>query len=358
MLAFVGAAAALATPLLGHPSAALALAVAASLFLLSLLGRWSVQSAEVLELAPGRLLEGETRSLELRGYQHSRLPGIALRMRVNADHLSLRGEAVLLPPGPFRSVTAAIRGLRRGRIQNISLHLASTAPFGLLRFSRRMNVEADVWVLPRARALRESVFEQMLQLRPRGLDLPQPSGPGESEFFALREFRDGDPERRVHHRLTARRGRKILRLFQGEAPPRVDLVLDQRVPTQRQTFQKVDFEEAVRFCAGILRALLVRNVQVTLHVVDRESVQRAVPPNCRDLYTFLAALALVQPLPEVGTPDSPPLPTDQGEEGRKVLVHLGMVHEAAVGRSWIVIEAGSRNYYQLLEPQFVNSDAR
>jgi len=39
-------------------------------------------------------------------------------------------------------------------------------------------------------------------------------------------------------------------------------------------------------------------------------------------------------------------------EGRRVLVHLGMVDERLMPPGWIAIQAGSRRYYQLLQPLY------
>jgi len=206
-------------------------------------------------------------------------------------------------------------------------------------------------VLPRPRALRERVLEEMLSLRPRGLDRPQPTGPGEGEFYALKDWRAGEPERRVHARLSARRGRKVVRVFRGEAPPLVHLLVDPRVGEGGRAFGSGDFDEAMRFTAGVVRTLLQRGVPVSLALVEANgSASVACPSSCRDLHSFLGALALARPLRTSDEPGLPALPQAQAQaDGRRVVVHLGLVDESRLPRDWLAIRAGSRRYFQLLD---------
>lgn len=340
-----------------HPAPALIFCFTISLLLVSLpAGHWLMR-LELEELAPGRLLEGETRALDLRHTIRGRFPLTGIRLRGSEDLFGLEGELPLASAGRHGRTSVVVSGKRRGRCRGAQIGVATTAPFGLIRHQRRLRVPTDIWILPQTQTLRESVLEEMLQLRPRGLDLPQPTGPGDGEFFAMREFREGDSERRVHPRLSARRGQKVIRIFRGEAPPLVHLVLDLRSPGGAQTFQSVDFDEAVRFAAGIVRSLLLRQVPVDFLLIGAEGVERVASPQCRDLHVFLAALALVRPVPTTQEPAGFALPPGCGNEGRKVVVHLGKTDETALGPEWIAIQAGSRRYYQLLEPQFTRSHA-
>jgi uncharacterized protein (DUF58 family) len=339
-----------------HPLPVVGLAFSVSLLLLSIPAGRMLQALEFHDLAPGRVVEGEQRSLDLVYSCPGRFPLAAVDVRSLDLFVQIRDTLPLLPPGRRKKVGLWLRGGRRGRVLGVPLDLTTTAPFGLLRHHRRVRVATDLWVLPQIHTLRESVLEEMLLLRPRGLDLPQPTGPGDGEFYALREFRDGDPERRVHHRLSARTGRKVLRIFRGEAPPQVQLVLDPRVSLLTQTFQQTDFEEAVRFTVGIVRSLLLRNVPVTLFVLTAREPRLACSPRCRDLYAFLASLAQENPV-HASDPDLPPLPAPSALGGRRVLVHLGLVREDLLPRDWISIQAGSRKYYRLLEPRFLRTYA-
>jgi uncharacterized protein (DUF58 family) len=248
-----------------------------------------------------------------------------------------------------------VRALKRGHHERVPFEVSLRGPFGFAPRHASFEVPTDAWVLPRPRALRERVLEEMLSLRPRGIDRPQPTGPGEGEFYALKDFRPGEPERRVHARLSARRGKKVIRVFRGEAPPLVHLLVDPRVGVHGKTFGSGDFDEAMRFAAGVVRTLLQRGVPVTLSLVEQGGgVRIACAANCRDLHSYLAALALARPLPTQEPPSLPSLPLELSE-GRRVVLHLGQVDEARLPREWLAIRAGSQRYFQLLDMSFAGA---
>jgi uncharacterized protein (DUF58 family) len=336
----------------GHPFPALVGGFALGLLLLSLPGAGALGRLQFLGLRPVWLLEDEQRLLEL----DYRLGGVTAPLHVSLHSrgpiFELRGATPALLPTPLGRLPVRVRALRRGRYERLAFELAVRGPFGFAPAGAVFEAPTEAWVLPRPRALRERVLEEMLSLRPRGLDRPQPTGPGEGEFYALKEWRPGEPERRVHARLSARRGRKVVRVFRGEAPPLVHLLVDPRVGQHGRTFGSGDFDEALRFAAGIVKTLLQRGVPVSLALVEthesRPTARVACAPSCRDLHSFLGALALARPLPSGEPPGLPPLPQELAE-GRRVLIHLGQVDEARLPREWLAIRAGSRRYYQLLD---------
>ncbi len=343
--------------LFGHPFPALAGGFALGLFLLSLPGGGALARLQFAGLRPVRLMEDEQRLLEL----DYRLDGISTPLNVTVHSrgpaFELRGGTPALLPTRLGRLPVRVRGLRRGHYDRLSFELSVRGPFGFAPQNVRFEAPADAWVLPRPRPLRERVLEEMLALRPRGLDRPQPTGPGEGEFYALKEWRPGEPERRVHARLSARRGRKVVRIFRGEAPPLVHLLVDPRVGQRGRAFGASDFDEAMRFTAGVVRALLLRDVPVTLSLVDPgPTVRTACPSSCRDLHAFLGELALARPLPVSEPPGLPPLPQPLAE-GRRVLIHLGQVDETRLPPEWLAIRAGSRRYFRLLDMSFTGGTA-
>lgn len=90
-------------------------------------------------------------------------------------------------------------------------------------------------------------------------------GPGVSgEFWSVREYRPGDPRRRIHWAATARHGSLIVREFGRPASGDIAVVLDrnQQVPGAQRRFGA--FENTVRLAAGIVDHALThgRAVQV------------------------------------------------------------------------------------------------
>jgi uncharacterized protein (DUF58 family) len=272
----------------------------------------------------------------------------ALRLASHGPAVEFAAAAPLLQPAALGRLPVRVKALRRGHHARLAVECTVQGPFGWRPCGRLFELDADFWILPRPRALRERVLEEMLALRPRGLDLPQPTGPGEGEFYALKHFRPGDPERRVHARLSARIGKKVVRIFRGEAPPLVHLLIDPRVSKSARAFGSGDFDEAMRFAAGMVRALLLRNVPVALSIVESDGTRLAVAESCRDLYTYLATLAVARPFASEGTATLPDFAAGARGE-RRVVLHLGMVDETRVPQDCLAIQAGSRRYFQLLD---------
>lgn len=337
-----------ATLVFDHPLPALAFGFVALLVFASLPGRAPLDRLELLPMPPAWLVEDETRLLDA----PYRLPGVrapfALRLISHGPAVEFAAATPLLLPASLGRLPVRVKALRRGHHSRIALECTALGPFGWRPSGRLFELPADFWVLPRPRALREQVLEEMLALRPRGLDLPQPTGPGEGEFYALKHFRPGEPERRVHARLSARRGRKVVRIFRGEAPPLVHLLVDPRVGRSARAFGGGDFDEAMRFAAGLVRALLRRNVPVALSIVEADGTRLAVAETCRDLYTYLATLAVARPFAGEGAPTLPDFAIG-GRGERRVVLHLGMVDESRVAPNCLAILAGSRRYFQLLD---------
>ncbi len=327
----------------------------------ALLERWRLSSVRALtftELGPARLLEGESKLLPLQFRQPPRrcLAPVRLRLQAggkNADEAEVHLSGVIGggPAGEDRQSLVRVRGLRRGRVTRVFLAQQVSSFLGFVAHRQVATIPTDLWVLPHPRLLREAVLERMLELKPRGLERPQPRGPGEGDYYSARPWREGDAERLVHHKLSARRGRKILQVYRGEAPPFVDLAVDLSVSESRATFERADLDELLRFAAGIVRSLLQRQILLSLYLMGHQT-QKVATPRCGDLFAFLQPLAVATPV--MLSPQErrdARLPRGNPHGGRKVWIHLGEM-SALPPRGWITIRVGSRSYYQLLENRF------
>ncbi|GER22701.1 membrane protein [Zafaria cholistanensis] len=124
-------------------------------------------------------------------------------------------------PGTFRYW---LRPPRRGLYAVGPLTVESTDPFGLARRTVALGEPSPLTVLgplPRVDA------GQLPGLR-GGMEGTAARGTAsaDSDDAATREYREGDPMRRVHWATTARRGRLMVRQEQPRAPRRATLVLD------------------------------------------------------------------------------------------------------------------------------------
>jgi uncharacterized repeat protein (TIGR01451 family) len=152
-----------------------------------------------------------------------------------------------LPPVPSGGETRARLTLvprRRGRLTLTGLTIARRERLGLVRALRPLPDPATVLVLPRRYPVPPLALPGARRYQHGGVALAQSVGDSE-EFVSLRDYRPGDPLKRVHWRSWARTGRPVVREYQDEYFVRHALVLDTFAPTATAAF-----EEAVSVAAS------------------------------------------------------------------------------------------------------------
>ena len=202
------------------------------------------------------------------------------------------GRLDSIAPGTTREVQTGHRMFERGRHEHLRLVLASAFPFGLVECRRELSLPVDFLALPCPGHL---VNERRLQRARSGMsvDLRRPLF-GEEELYGLRDWREGMSLRRAHWKISARRGRTILREFRGAGRAPVQLVLStwvQGVGAGRHA----SFEKAVSLTATLCESFLRRGHRLRLVVDGPEPISLHSVRGGRTLLVFLAVLAEVQP---------------------------------------------------------------
>lgn len=133
----------------------------------------------------------------------------------------------VIPPGGRVEIRAELTPLRRGRLTLAAAQVVRLDPFGLFR--RPTGIPADpssIVIFPRRFRLPPSPLPGLnRQLQSGGVALAAPVGDSE-EFVSVREYRPGDPLRRIHWSGWARTQRPVVKEFQEEFFVRHALVLD------------------------------------------------------------------------------------------------------------------------------------
>jgi uncharacterized protein (DUF58 family) len=183
-----------------------------------------------------------------------------------------RGAAPIerpLPPLPPRTtvdIRAELVPDRRGYLRFAAVTLARADPFGLLRTLRTQPAPQSLLVLPRRYPLPDVQLPGSRRFQQGGVALASSVGDSD-EFFSLRDYRPGDPLRRIHWRSWAKAGRPIVKEHQDEFFVRHALVLD--------TFSASDdddaFEEAVSVAASFACAVRTQDSLLDLMFVGPES---------------------------------------------------------------------------------------
>jgi len=158
--------------------------------------------------------------------------------------------AVDVPPHGETRVTVTARAGGRGHVRFRAVTLTRTDPLGLVRALRRMTAPDTLLVLPRRFPLPPLALPGARRYQPGGIALASSVGDSE-EFMSLREYRPGDPLKRIHWRSSARVGRPVVREYQDEFFVRHGLVLDTFLPVSVSEVFEDAVSVAASFAAGL-----------------------------------------------------------------------------------------------------------
>lgn len=200
-----------------------------------------------------------------------------------------------LPVVPARAtvevrVTATPR--RRGRARFRGVSVVRPDPLGLVRALRPQALPAALVILPRRYPLPPLELPGTRRYQPGGITLASSVGDSE-EFLSLRDYRPGDPLKRIHWRSLARARKPIVREYQDEFFVRHGLVLDTFVPAPTAVF-----EEAVSVAASFAAAVQTQDSLLDLMFVGTEAYVFTAGRGVGHVDRMLEVLAEVEPCRE------------------------------------------------------------
>jgi len=171
-----------------------------------------------------------------------------------------------LPAGGAREVEVALLPLRRGRLAFTGVTIARPDLFGLVNALVTIPLPGALVVLPKRYAVPDLALPGVRKYQRGGVALAGAVGDSE-EFVSLRDYRPGDPLRRVHWRSAARVGRPVVKEYQDEFFVRHALVLDTFVEHEESDV----FEEAVSVAASIACSIQTKDSLLDLLFVGPET---------------------------------------------------------------------------------------
>lgn len=161
-----------------------------------------------------------------------------------------------LMPGARTSLPITIVPNRRGLYRLPPVRVFTTFPFSICRSGRAAPLGGSLLVAPHFHPLTTIDVPAARRHQPGGIALT--SDVGESpEYIGNREYRPGDPPRRIDFRSWARLAKPVVREYQEEFYCRIALVLDTYVPGRRRRPATgfAELEAAVSMSAAIADAL-------------------------------------------------------------------------------------------------------
>lgn len=142
-------------------------------------------------------------------------------------------------------VHVAFTPARRGSVRFEGLTISKRDPLGLVKAGRSTRLRQSVLILPRRYPLPPVSLPGTRVYQQGGVSLAGSIGDSE-EFVSLRDYRQGDPLRRIHWKSWARSGKPVVKEYQEEYFVRHALVLD----TFKAGVSAAVFEEAVSVAAS------------------------------------------------------------------------------------------------------------
>ncbi|MEQ8764505.1 MAG: DUF58 domain-containing protein [Planctomycetota bacterium] len=271
-------------------------ATALALLLVSLTGAWlHAKGTDLISVGDLVCFAGEEAELALELNNRSRWLAARDVTIWHGPYRPQRNRAnaliATLEPRARRTIRVPIKLNERGRHRSCELTLTSTFPLGLAEYRASFRLPTDHLVLPRLGAVR-SITERLRQLRGESWQA-QRTSEGADEFYGLRDWREGESQRLVHWKISARRGQPIVRELRGEDRPPVHIVLVRQVlGTSRKRHDA--FETAVSLAATLCEALVREKFRLRLSFWPGTSESLQIEPRMDRLLPVLRELACVE----------------------------------------------------------------
>jgi uncharacterized protein (DUF58 family) len=210
---------------------------------------------------------------------------------VRRGRTGAEAEIVLpaLPPLGVGEVSAQLTPGRRGRLRLRALTVARPDPLGLWRALSRRDEEQSVLILPRRYPVPHLALPGRRRYQQGGVALSSAVGDSQ-EFVSLRDYRAGDPLRKIHWKSWARTGKMIVKEHQDEYFIRHGLILDTFAPAPSELF-----EEAVSVAASFAASVLTQESLLDLLFVGAQAYCCTAGRGLGGAEKLLEVLAGVQP---------------------------------------------------------------
>ncbi len=139
-------------------------------------------------------------------------------------------------------------------------------PFGLFELRQNVPALSEVRVRPSSLKMRPVPFQPRATLHAPGPTVARLAGSG-TDFWGIREYRPGDPLRRLNWRLAGRYPRRLFtNQYQSEEIADFGLIVDARALTGSQELESALFESSIRAAAALAEVILSKGNRVALLV--------------------------------------------------------------------------------------------
>ena len=280
------------------------------LIFLSLL--WTILAAltsriSLARKAGGKVIEDDVLEIETTLINKTVLPLFNVVLEESLPCASA-GERVkfvffdFLAPGSSRVVKYSCVCPDRGKYMLGPFRAYFFDPLGLFFFEKRYNVYSQVYVYPRIFPIYK--FPRLAKgIQPWfGINTARSSG-DEDEFFGVREYKDGDPIKRIHWASTAKKNRLIVKQFQNQSFYRATVIFNLEKDKDYGQDKESITEYTVKIAASVCKYLFDSSVSIEMIAHAGEIVHIPFNRGSEHLDNIFKFLAVARPESGVGLAD-------------------------------------------------------
>ncbi|MDP8259480.1 MAG: DUF58 domain-containing protein [Candidatus Gygaella obscura] len=163
--------------------------------------------------------------------------------------------------GPKKKVDLVYRCFcyKRGRYNIGPLKIFFFGPFGLAFFKRKYDVFSEIYVYPKTFSI-QKIGPLTKGIAPWfGIETSRVSG-DDDEFFGVREYKSGDPIKRIHWASTAKKNKLIVKEFQRQSFYRASIIFNLEKDTNFGAGREKVAEYMIKLAASIAKYFTMNGV--------------------------------------------------------------------------------------------------
>ncbi len=180
--------------------------------------------------------------------------------------------------------------LRRGYLYFNRTIIAGNDPLGLARKPVQIRNKQSLLVLPKQYRMPSMSLPGSRKYQHGGINLASTIGES-GDFHSLRDYRPGDPLRKIHWRTYAKRDEPVVKEFHDEYFSRTGLVLD----TFLNGKDNLIFEEAVSIATSIILSYKQQESLLDLMFIKDKAYRTTAGRSLGDERKLIEILACVEP---------------------------------------------------------------
>jgi uncharacterized protein (DUF58 family) len=163
-------------------------------------------------------------------------------------------------------------------------------PFGLFFLKKTYSVYSELYVYPKTFMIQKLPTLTKGMLPWFGIETGRVSG-DEHEFYGIREYKPGDPVKKIHWLTTARKNTLIIKQFQQLVFFRATIIFNLEKERNYGEGKECVAEYMIKIAASLAKHLIERNVSLQLIAHTQEMVHMPFnkgPEHLEDIFRFLS----------------------------------------------------------------------